>query len=433
MNSFVNFISGSGSDMMDIVIYNASQIVTVAAHGALKKCGAEMREIGVIEDGAIAVKDGRIEYVGPADHIDISNAERSINAFGKVVLPGFVDSHTHLVFAGAREEEFARRIAGATYADIAASGGGINTTVKATRAASKVELTEYALHRLDSCIGFGSTTVEIKSGYGLDHENEIKMLEVINELKQLHVVDIVPTFLGAHTIPYDYKDRRDEYVKLVLESMLPEVASRRLAEYCDVFVEQGAFTIDEGRAIFERGKELGLQVRVHADQITAGGGAELAAELHAASADHLDHVSEDGLLRMKEAGTIATLLPGVSLFLGEPMPDARRCIDAGLPVAVATDMNPGSCMSENIQLMMSLAALQMGMTMEEVITAVTLNAAAALHRSDQIGSIEVGKKADILIFNVPAWQRIIYHYGVNHLTTVIKNGMVVMEKHYANA
>ncbi|MBE0646125.1 MAG: imidazolonepropionase [Bacteroidetes bacterium] len=419
--------------MMDIIFYNASQIVTVASGGARLKRGAEMRDIGLIEDGAVAIKNGRIEYVGPSDGIDISKAERSINAFGKTILPGFVDSHTHLVFAGAREEEFARRIAGATYAEIAAAGGGINTTVKATRAASKIELTEYALHRLDSCLGFGSTTVEIKSGYGLDFENEIKMLEVINELRDLHVIEIVPTFLGAHTIPFDYKDRREEYLQLIMERMLPEVARRRLAQYCDVFVEKGAFTLEEARGIFMRARELGMKARVHADQITPGGGAELAGDVFAASADHLDHISDDGIARMRDSGTIATLLPGVSLFLGEEYPDARRLIEAGLAVAIATDANPGSCTSENIQLMMSLAATQMRMTMEEIITAVTLNAAAALDRSDALGSIEEGKQADLLMFDTPNYQRIIYHFGVNHLNTVVKAGRVVMEKSYASA
>ncbi|MFZ1731134.1 MAG: imidazolonepropionase [Bacteroidota bacterium] len=417
--------------MMDLIFYNASQVVTVASDGARRKHGAEMREIGLIEDGAVGVKNGRIEYVGPSDGIDISKAERSINAFGKTILPGFIDSHTHLVFAGAREEEFARRIAGATYAEIAASGGGINTTVKATRAASKIELIEYALHRLDSCLGFGSTTVEIKSGYGLDFENEIKMLEVISELQDLHVVEIVPTFLGAHTIPFDYKERREEYLQLVMNSMLPEVAKRRLAEYCDVFVEKGAFTVEEARSIFMRARELGLKARVHADQITAGSGAELAGDVFASSADHLDHISDDGIARMRDSGTVATLLPGVSLFLGEKFPDARRLIDAGLAVAIATDANPGSCTSENIQLMMSLAATQMRMTMEEIITSVTLNAAAALDRSDVLGSIEVGKQADLLMFDTPNYHRIIYHFGVNHLNTVVKAGSVVMEKSYA--
>ncbi len=419
--------------MMDLIFYNISQLVTVAANGAARKEGAAMREIGLIEDGAVGVKDGRIAYVGPSDGIDISKAERSISAYGKTILPGFIDSHTHLVFAGARETEFARRIAGATYAEIAASGGGINTTVKATRAASRIELTEYALHRLDSCLGFGSTTVEIKSGYGLDFENEIKMLEVIDDLRDLHVVEIVPTFLGAHTVPFDYADRREEYVELVRERMLPEVARRGLAEYCDVFAEKTAFTIEEARGIFMRARELGLKARVHADQITAGGGAELAADVFAASADHLDHISDAGIARMRDSGSVATLLPGVSLFLGEPFPDARRLIDAGLAVAIATDANPGSCMSENIQLMMSLAAMRMRMTTEEILTAVTLNAAAALDRSDTHGSIEEGKQADLLLFDTPNYHRIMYHFGVNHLNTVVKAGRVVMEKSYANA
>ena len=419
--------------MMDLVFYNISQLVTVAADGAKRKEGAAMREIGLIEDGAVGIRDGRIEYVGPSDGIDIAKAERAINTFGKTMLPGFIDAHTHLVFAGAREQEFARRIAGATYAEIAADGGGINTTVKATRAASKVELTEYALHRLDSCLGFGSTTVEIKSGYGLDFENEIKMLEVIEELRQLHVVEIVPTFLGAHTIPFDFKERREEYLALVLDRMLPEIAARQLAEYCDVFVERGAFTIEEARDIFVRARTLGLKARVHADQITAGGGAELAADMFAASADHLDHISDEGIARMRGSNTVATLLPGVSLFLGEEFHDARRLIDAGLAVAIATDANPGSCMSENLPLMMSLAAMRMRMTIEEVITAVTLNAAAALDRSDMLGSIEEGKQADLLMFDTPNFQRIIYHFGVNHLNTVVKHGRVVMEKSYAPA
>lgn len=418
--------------MMDVIFYNASQVVTVASEGKARS-GTAMCDVGLIEDGAVAIKDGKFAYVGPSDGIDISDAERSISAFGKTLLPGLVDSHTHLVFAGAREEEFARRIAGATYAEIAAAGGGINTTVKATRAASKVELTEYALHRLDSCLGFGATTVEIKSGYGLDFENEIKMLEVISELKDLHVVEIIPTFLGAHTIPFDYKERREEYVRLVLDEMLPEVALRGLAEYCDVFVEQGSFSLDEGREIFTKARELGLKVRVHADQITAGGGSELAADMQAASADHLDNISDEGIARMKASGTIATLLPGVSLFLGEEFPDARRLIDAGLPVSIATDANPGSCMSENMQLMMSLAALQMRMTMEEVISASTINAAAAVDRATTHGSIEVGKQADLLMFDAPNYQRILYHYGINHLNTVVKHGNVVMEKRYANA
>jgi len=418
---------------MDLLLYNAAQVVTVDAGGDRAKYGSEMNHLNVIEDGAVGIKEGKIVFAGPTDDVTYGDAERAINCAGKGILPGFVDPHTHLVFAGAREKEFARRIAGETYAQIAASGGGINTTVKATRAASKIELIEYALHRLDSCLEFGTTTVEIKTGYGLDEENEKKMLDVINELKALHVVEIVPTFLGAHVVPFDYKERRDEYMRILLDRLIPYAAEQGRAEFADVFIEQNAYTIEEARAICGKAQELGLGVRLHVDQITAGKGAEFAAEFKALSADHLDNTSDDGIRAMKEAGTIATLLPGVSLFLGEEFPDARRFIDAGLAVAIATDANPGSCMSENIQLMISLAAMRTHMTVEQAICAATINAAAALNRSDRIGSIEVGKQADLLVFDVPTYHRIPYHFGVNHVSTIVKNGNVVLEKRYANA
>ncbi|MAT38333.1 MAG: imidazolonepropionase [Ectothiorhodospiraceae bacterium] len=418
---------------MDLLFFNANQVVTCAADGAAAKYGKDMNDLRVIEGGAVGIKDGKIVYVGDSDGVTFKDADRAINAEGKVLLPGFVDSHTHLVFAGAREKEFARRIAGETYAEIGASGGGINTTVKAVRAASKVELTEYALHRLDSCLEFGTTTVEIKTGYGLDEENEKKMLEVINELRALHVVEIVPTFLGAHVVPFDYKERRDEYMRLLLDVLIPHAAEHKLARFVDVFIEQNAYTIEEARAICAKAKDLGFEIKIHADQITAGGGAELAAEFGAASADHLDHTSPEGRAAMKQSGTVATLLPGVSLFLGEPFPDARPLIDEGLAVALATDANPGSCMSENIQLMMSMAAMRMHMTVEETISAVTINGAAALRMSGTHGSLEVGKQADVLMFDVPTYERIPYHFGINHLSGVVKNGNVVMEKRYANA
>ncbi|MDH7516086.1 MAG: imidazolonepropionase [Bacteroidota bacterium] len=417
----------------DLLIHGAEQVVTVAADGARAKAGAAMRDLRIIPHGAVGVSRGLIAYVGPAEGVDIGDAERVVDASGRTVLPGFVDCHTHLVFAGGREKEFARRIAGATYEEIAASGGGIAETVRATRAAPRPDLVEGALERLDSCLGFGTTTIEIKSGYGLDEENEIKLLEVVAELRELHVVDVVPTFLGAHVVPPEYRDRRGDYVALVTERMIPEVARRKLAESCDVFVERGAFTMEEGREILAAAVRHGLRTRVHADQFTAGGGAELAAEFSALSADHLDHAGPESLARLRESGTVAVLLPGVSLFLNQPMPDARRILDAGVPVALATDMNPGSCMSENIQLMGSLAAMQMRMSLEEVVVALTLNAAAALDRSDRVGSIEVGKKADLLVFDVPSYEHIFYHFGVNHLTMVVKNGFMVLEKGYKEA
>jgi imidazolonepropionase len=418
--------------MFDLLICNA-QVVTVAARGARCKRGAEMRDVGVIDDGAVGIEGDTIAYVGRSDGVSFRDARRLVDATGKTVLPGFVDAHTHLAFAGNRASEFARRIAGESYAGIAASGGGIATTVRATRAASRLDLLELLTRRLDSCLGFGTTTVEIKSGYGLDVDTEILLLEAIRELRELHVVDVVPTFLGAHTVPPEYRDRREAYVDLVVERMLPEVARRGLAEYCDVFVEQGAFTVAEGRRVLEAAAALGLRLRVHADQLSHTGATEMAAALGAVSADHLDHADDRALARLRESGTVAVLLPGVSLFLGEPMPDARRTIDAGLPVAVATDANPGSCMCENIQLVASVAAMQMRMTMEEVVTAVTLNAAAALDRSDRIGSLEAGKRADAVVFDVPDYREILYHFGVNALGMVVKNGEVVVEKGMAYA
>jgi imidazolonepropionase len=417
--------------MFDLLVHNAAQLVTVDTKGAGIKRGGEMRDLGVIEDGAVGIEDGVITYVGPTSAIDIGDAEESINASGRTVLPGFVDSHTHLVFAGHREHDFARRAAGATYAEIAAAGGGINTTVKATRAATQIELLEYALHRLDSCLQNGTTTVEIKSGYGLDFENEVKMLEVIRELQSLHVVDIVPTFLGAHTVPFDYLDNREEYVRLVVERMIPYVAENGLAGFCDAFMEKTAFNMDETRSVFDAARRHGMKIKLHADQITSGGGAGLAAEMGAVSADHLDRSSADGLERMLGSGSVAVLLPGVSLFLGEEWPNARKFIECGLPVAVATDMNPGSCMSENIQLMASLAVTRMHMTMEEALSAVTINGAAALDLGNAVGSLETGKKADLLVFDTANYKQIPYHFGVNHLMVVVKDGRTVLEKTYA--
>ncbi len=418
---------------MDLLIHNAAQLVTVVSHGKKMKCGEEMRDIGVINEGSIGIENGKIIFIGASKDISIQEAQQVVDATGKVVFPGFVDSHTHLVFAGSREEEFVERNAGATYAEIAAAGGGINSTVRSTRTASKQELIDLALPRLDNALSFGTTTLEIKSGYGLNYDDELKILDVINELNEQHVVDVVATFLGAHTIPFDYKERREEYLRLLLDRLIPEVAQKKLAAFCDVFCEKNVFSVDESRKILQTAQQHGLMSKIHADQLTPLGGSSLGAEVRAVSADHLDHISDEAIEMMKASGTIATVLPGVSLFLDEPMANARKLIDRGLPVAIATDCNPGSCMSENIQLIMSLAAMQMRMTPEEIITAVTLNGAAALNMSSRIGSLEVGKNADLLLFDVPNYKYIPYHFGVNHLMTVIKNGHIVFEKSFAAA
>ncbi len=342
------------------------------------------------------------------------------------MLPGLVDSHTHLIFAGTREDEFELRLQGVSYAEIAARGGGINATVRRVREASREQLKELARRRLDRMLAFGITTVEVKSGYGLSPADEIKCLEVIAELNREHPCDLVPTFLGAHEIPAEYRHDREAYLRLVIERMLPEVAGRRLAEFCDVFCEQGVFSVAESERLLHAAADHELKRKIHADEFTPLGGAELAARVGATSADHLLHITDAGIEALAAAGTVATLLPGTAFFLGLPYGPARRLIDRGLPVALASDCNPGSCMTENLPLIGSIACTQMKMLPAEVMAALTLNAAAALGRSDRIGSIEPGKQADLLVCDVPNYKLLPYHFGVNHVGTVIKSGRVVV-------
>lgn len=412
---------------MNLLIRSAAQVVCVSHRAELHKSGQAMRDIAVIEHGAVLVSDGRIEWIGPANQVPSVAADTQvIDATGKTVLPGLVDSHTHLVFAGHRADEFEMRLQGASYQEIAAKGGGINSTVRHVRGASKDELKELARRRLDRMLAMGVTTVEAKSGYGLSFADEIKSLEVIEELRREHPCELAPTFLGAHEVPPEYRSDRDDYIKLVIERMIPEVAARRLAEFCDVFCEKGVFSVAESERILHAAAERGLRLKIHADEFTPLGGAELAARLGATSADHLLNVTDAGIDAMLAAGTIATLLPGTAFFLGVPYAPARRLIDRGLPVALATDCNPGSCMTENLPLIGVMACTQMKMLPAEVITALTLNAAAALGRSDRIGSIEVGKQADLVILDVPSYQHLPYHFGVNHVWKVIKSGRVVV-------
>jgi imidazolonepropionase len=410
-----------------LVVKNAAQLVQVARHGERQKCGAAMRDVAVLEDGALVARDGRIEWVGPSADLPPVPADAEVlDASGKTVLPGFVDSHTHLVFAGTREGEFAQRVRGVSYQEIAERGGGINATVRSVREASKEELKELARRRLDRMLAMGVTTVEVKSGYGLSPDDELKCLQAIAELGREHACDLVPTFLGAHEVPPEYRDKREAYLHLVTERMLPEVADRKLAEFCDVFCEKGVFGVQESERVLRAAARRGLGLKVHADEFTPLGGAELAGRLGAASADHLLHVTDAGAAALRAAGTVATLLPGTAFFLGLAYAPARRLIDAGLAVALATDCNPGSCMTENLPLIGTMACSQMKMDPAEVVTALTLNGAAALRRGDRVGSLEPGKRADLVILDVPNFQRFPYHFGTNHVWRVVKSGRVVV-------
>jgi imidazolonepropionase len=410
-----------------LVVKNASELVQVARHGERQKRGPAMRDLAIISDGALIATDGRITWIGPTPDLPQVPADAEIiDASGKTILPGLVDSHTHLIFAGTREDEFAERIRGTSYQAIAERGGGINSTVRRVRAASKEELKDLARRRLDRMLALGVTTVEAKSGYGLSHADEIKCLEAIAELDREHACDLVPTFLGAHEVPPEYRSDREGYLRLVVERMLPEVADRRLAAFCDVFCEQGVFAVDESERVLRAAAKLGLRLKVHADEFSPLGGGELAGRVGATSADHLLHVTASGAEAMRGAGTVATLLPGTAFFLGLACARARWLIDQGLAVALATDCNPGSCMTENLPLIGTMACSQMRMDPAEVVTALTLNGAAALARSDRIGSLEAGKQADFVILNLPNYRQFPYHFGVNHVWRVVKSGRVVV-------
>jgi imidazolonepropionase len=412
---------------VNLFIRNISQLVTVASHGKLAKYGPEMRDVGLLRDAAVLCRDGKIAWAGPMAEWKggLPDEVATFDADGMVVLPGFVDSHTHLLFAGSREDEFALRCQGATYREIAESGGGILSTVRHTRAATKKELKRSAVRYLTDMMRYGTTTVEIKSGYGLSLDDEVKMLEAINELRDEEMMTIVPTFLGAHAVPPEYTGRRPEYVKLIVETMLPYVGKKKLASFCDVFCEKGYFEPDESEKILREGMRWGMAVKIHAEELTAFGGAELAGRLGAVSADHLECISEKGITALRDSGVIATLLPGVSFNLKSAYAPARRMIDQNLAVAIASDFNPGSCMSYSMPMMMTIACTQMKMTPEEALSSATLNGAAALGLSSTHGSVEAGKAADLLIADVPDYRFLAYHYGSNHIRRTVKNGTLL--------
>jgi imidazolonepropionase len=411
---------------MSLLLHNAAQVVCVALRGERCKRGESLRNPALLRDASVIVEDGRIAWVGPAAGRPWVPPEAEvIDCAGKVVLPGLVDSHTHLLFAGSREDEFEQRLQGRTYQEIAAAGGGINATVRRVRAATRDELRDLARRRLARFLALGVTTVEVKSGYGLTLADELKCLEAIAELNSEGPLELVPTFLGAHAVPPEYHGDRDGYVRLLTDEMLPEVARCRLAEFCDVFCETGVFSLDESERILRRAHGLGFRLKLHADELTPLGGAELAARLGATSADHLLCITDRGIDVLAAADTVATLLPGTAFFLGLPYAPARRLIERGLAVALAGDCNPGTCPTENLPLVGVMACTQMKMLPAEALAALTLNAAAALGRSDTVGSVEVGKQADLVVLDVPDYRHLFYHFGVSHAWRVVKRGRVV--------
>lgn len=414
----------------DFAVLEAGELVTAA--GPAPRRGAATGDAGVIPGGCLAARGGDIVFVGsPQDYrreVRLRRDAVTVSAGGRTVLPGYVDPHTHLPFAGWREVELVQRLQGETYESIAARGGGILSTVSATRRASLEDLVSLGRSRLDRMLLHGTTTVEAKSGYGLDLETELKQLEALRLAAEEHPVDVVPTFLGAHVVPRERRSDRAGYVRDVAEAMIPEVARRRLARFCDVFVDDGAFTVEEAETILRAARSCGLGLRVHADQRRPGGGACLAARLDAASADHLDHVDPAGIEALAGSSTTAVLLPGASFFLREAQDaPARRLIEAGVPVALATDFNPGTCPTEAMSAILPLACLRMGLLPGEAIVAATLNAAHSLGLSRRIGSLEPGKQADLQIQDIPSHVHLVYQFGVNHCVTVVKRGKIVLQ------
>lgn len=417
---------------MTILIKNANEVITLKNNVRGPRTKEQMQEIAIVENGSVLIEEDRIVAVGALEQLEVDFPElvkkaTTIDASGKVVMPGLVDCHTHLVHGGTREEEFNMRLNGSTYMEIMNAGGGIHATTKRTRETSFDDLYEKTRKHLDIFLKHGVTTVEAKSGYGLDWETEKKQLEVAKKLQATHDMDVISTFMGAHAVPRDYKGREDEFVDVLIHEMLPKVAELELAEFNDVFCEKGVFTPEQSERILEVGKDLGLTPKIHADEIEPYKGAELAAEVGAISAEHLLVASDEGIQKMAEAGTIAVLLPGTAFFLRAPFARGRLMIDEGVPVAISTDFNPGSSPTMSLPFIMNLACMHMGMTLEEVLTATTINAAYAVNRGEQIGSLEVDKKADVIILDVANYKQLQYFYGMNHTNTVIKNGQVVVQ------
>jgi len=416
--------------LADLAVAGISELAT--PEGRTARTGADLGRIRSVRDAAVACRAGAIVFAGTEREfrqaVRMEPGGRVLDARGGTVLPGFVDAHTHLPFAGWRESEFDERLRGATYSDIAARGGGILSTVAATRAASPETLYQLVRARLDAVLALGTTTIEAKSGYGLSLEAEIAQLETLRSAATGHPVEVVSTFLGAHTVPAEHRGNREAYLRLIVEEMLPEISRRRLAEYADAFVDAHAFSIDEARRVLLAARERGLGVRVHADQLAADGAAELAAELGAASADHLEYVSDAGIEALARSGTCGVLLPAATFFLMQDRrPPGRRLADAGVPVVSATDFNPGSSPTESMSAVLWFTCLTARLGVDEAITATTLNAAHSLGRADRIGTLEPGKRADLVVHAVPNRYHLVYRFGVPRVRAVVAAGRVVAE------
>ena len=413
---------------VDLILKNIGKLVTMQGSSSFR-VKEEMNKINIIENAYIAVKNGKILAIGVGDEFgNLCGEDTKIHdAEGLLVTPGLIDSHTHLIHGGSRENEFSMKLNGVPYIEILNNGGGILSTVKATKEASEEELYKKAKKSLDRMLEFGVTTVEEKSGYGLELNTEIKQLEVARALDKNHPVDLVHTFLGAHAVPEEYKENHKAYIDILVDVMMPKIKDMGLAEFCDVFCEEGVFTIEESEYILQKAKEMGYKLKIHADEIESLGGAELAAKLGCVSADHLMAASDEGIKMMAENNVVANILPATSFNLNKNYADCRKIIDMGAIVSLSSDYNPGSCPSENLQLVMQLGCLHLKMTPNEVLTAVTINAAYAIDRADKIGSIEVGKNADFVVFDARNVEYLMYHFGINHTKKVYKNGNLVVD------
>jgi len=421
------FCKNNYNKKMKTLIKNISSLCTLQGKNKFFRIGKDMQNVGEINNGAIIFSD-KVEWTGTSEEINnyiVSNnikIDNIIDATGKTIIPGFCDSHTHIVFAGNRSDEFARRLRGTTYQEIAAEGGGILKTMNATRSASIEDLKENGKKLVLSAMKYGTTSIEIKSGYSLNLEGELKQLRVIKELKEILPINIRSTFMGAHDFPPEYKNDRQKYIDLIINEMLPKVAEEGLADYCDAFIDKGYYTIEEARQIFEVAIKLGMKIRTHSDEMANVGAAGFSADIGAVSADHLLFASDESIIKMAKSGTVATMMPATAYFIRMQYAPARKIIDTGCITALATDCNPGSSFTENMQLVLSLAVINMNMTAEEALTAATINGAKAMGLSDITGSLDIGKQANLLLCDCSNYTDIFYHFGINHIENVWIDG-----------